>query len=208
MERGFFITLEGIEGSGKSTQLTKLSEALTKKGYEIVSTREPGGTPFGQKLRDLLVHSKDEIIDPELEVFLFLADRAFHVKNVIQPALWQKKIVLSDRFIDSTMAYQSFGRKLPFLLLDGMNKFATGGLQPDLTLFLDLPVEDALARIEGRENNRMDKESPAFYQTVRKGYYALARKNRRIAVIDAGQPTETVFEKSLAKIEEMLKANA
>lgn len=205
--RGFLITFEGIEGTGKTTQIKKLQHALKNQRYHVTATCEPGGTSFGKKLRHFLVGGRQKKIPAESELFLFLADRAYHVQNLINQALHKRQVVLCDRFIDSTIAYQAFGRNLSKKLLDGMNKLATGGLQPDLTFFLDLPVQAALKRVRKRGNaNRMDRESASFYSSVRKGYYFLARKNARIAIIDATLPPEVIEQEILKKVKTLLES--
>ncbi len=202
--RGLLITFEGIEGSGKTTQLKRLAAALKKQRYPVVSTHEPGGTPLGEKIRTLLVHSKTKI-SPETELFLFVSDRSNHVRNVIIPSLQKKQMVLCDRFTDSTIAYQAFGRSLSQKLLDGMNKLATGGLKPDITFFLDLPVQAGLRRAKSRGAlNRLDRESSTFYARVRKGYYFLARKNSRIVIIDGSQSAEAIHAQILQKVNMLL----
>jgi dTMP kinase len=203
--RGLLITFEGTEGSGKTTQMQKLYTALKMEKYDTIITHEPGGTPLGEKIRHMLVNSKDGSISPETELFLFLADRAHHVKNVIVATLRKKQIVLCDRFTDSTIAYQAFGRNLPEKLLDAMNKVATGGLEPDLTFFLDIPVEQGLERIRKRgKRNRLDRETKVFYSKVRRGYYSLARKNLRFAILDASASPEEIHRTIIQKVSRLL----
>lgn len=205
IKRGFFITFEGIEGSGKTTQLDDLERALKKDKRLVLKTLEPGGGPHGKTIRQLLVGSTRHPIPPETELFLFLADRAQHVRDVIAPALRKKQIVLSDRFADSTIAYQAYGRSLPVKLLEGMNKLATGGLQPDLTFFLDVPVKDGLKRVGARgKKNRLDKEAVAFYERVRRGYYFLARYNKKIVILDGLQSREALRKRILDEVRKLI----
>jgi dTMP kinase len=208
-KRGFFITFEGIEGAGKTTQLEKIYRALRRKNIPTVKTFEPGDGIFGKKIRSLVVGNFKNKIGIETELFLFLSDRAQHVKDVILPSLRKGKIVLCDRFTDSTMAYQGFGRGLPIQLLEGMNKLATGGLKPDLTFFLDLPVKEGLKRIKKRgSKNRLDREALSFYERVRQGYYRLARyNNKRMKILNALTPSEKLHEQILAMVNALLKGN-
>jgi dTMP kinase len=192
---GFFITLEGGEGSGKTTQAPRLSRLLTDTGHQVVLTREPGGTPAAEQLRQVLLGSSVETIAPETEALLMLAARRQHVDQVIKPALKQGMIVLCDRFSDSTMAYQGYGRGLDLTLLRRMNDWATGGLVPDLTLLFDVPIAIGLKRRKGQAatQNRLDRETERFHRKVRAGFLALAKRDpRRITVIDARQPLDAV----------------
>jgi len=199
--RGLFITLEGVEGCGKSTQAKKLAARLRKSGYRVVETREPGGTPFAERIRTLLLEASREPIAAECEAHLIYAGRSQHVARVIRPALQQGAVVLCDRFSDSTLAYQGYGRQLDLKTLETLNHIATGHVSPDLTLLLDLPVSIGLARRRrGRHLNRLDRESRQFHQRVRKGYLELAaRFPRRIKVIDGNMDPETV-EEEIAKV--------
>lgn len=181
--RGFFITLEGPEGAGKSTQARLLADALRSAGYEVVVTAEPGGDPVAQEIRTILLHSKSAIV-PEAELLLYLASRAQHVRHVVLPALESGAIVVSDRYADSSFAYQGYARGIDLDTLRKLNDFATGGLTPDLTILLDIPVEDGLERQQDR--NRFEAESVEFHQKVRAGFLELAeREPERWAVIDA-----------------------
>jgi dTMP kinase len=193
---GLFLTLEGPEGSGKSTQIRFLATVLRKAGFSVTSTREPGGTALAEAIRKtLLSASSKEPILPETEALLVLAARSQHVAHVIRPALNQRSIVLCDRFADSTFAYQGFGRGLSLTWLQSANRAATGGLMPDLTLLLDIPVPIGLARRRhARGNrNRLDRESAKFHERVRRGFLRLAsRAPGRIKVINAHQPVDAV----------------
>ncbi len=183
-----FITLEGPEGSGKTSQLPDLAAYLRDAGYEVVVTREPGGTAVGDQIREILMNLNNVSIVPRTEILLFLAARAQHVEERIRPALADGKIVLCDRFGDSTLAYQGFGHKTDLETLQALLKFSTAGLKPDLTLLVDVPVEIGMAR--KRENsaewNRLDAYELAFHERVRQGYFALAEAEpERWLTIDA-----------------------
>ncbi|MEN9249101.1 MAG: dTMP kinase [Gloeomargarita sp. GXS_bins_116] len=189
---GWFISLEGIEGAGKSTQMQRLAAWFRGQGRRVLTTAEPGGTPLGQSLRPLLLHRR---LPSRVELLLYAADRAAHVTDVLQPALEQYDIVLCDRYVDSTVAYQGYGRGLDLQLIDQVNAIATGGLLPDLTLWLDVPVTVGLQRARGRGPlNTIEQETLAFHERVRQGYQALAAQHpQRIYRIDATPPSETVF---------------
>ena len=194
--RGLFFTLEGPEGSGKSTQILLLASELRKAGYIVVCTREPGGTRMAEAIRNtLLSATSKETITPEAEALLVLAARSQHVVHKIQPALARGSIVLCDRFADSTFAYQGFGRRLSLSWLASANRAATRGLTPHLTLLLDIPVSIGLARrrrAHGHQN-RLDRETAKFHQRVRRGFLVLAsRTPRRIKVVNANRPVEIV----------------
>jgi dTMP kinase len=193
---GLFVTFEGPEGSGKSTQLQYLDAALRKAGFPVTTTREPGGTKIAEAVRrTLLSPASDEKMSPETEALLVLAARSQHVAHLIQPALNRGSIVLCDRFADSTFAYQGFGRGLSLSWLRTVNRAAAGGLAPHLTLLLDVPPSIGLTRrARARGNsNRLDRESLKFHQRVRKGFLMLAsRARQRIKVINADRPVQVV----------------
>lgn len=170
-----FITFEGPEGSGKSTQITLLAEFLRQQGFEVLETREPGGSDIGDQIRDVLHDVGNDKMTSAAEILLYSASRAQLVREIIQPALAEGTIVLCDRYADSTLAYQGYGRGLNLDDLAYITRFATGGLQPDLTLLLDIDVERGLARRKngGDEMNRLDLEAVAFHQRVRQGYQQL-----------------------------------
>jgi dTMP kinase len=204
--QGLFITFEGIEGSGKTTQIERLAARLRDLGRGVVATREPGGTDLGEELRKLVLTPRPNEIDPKAELFLYLASRVQHVRDVIRPALAEGKIVLCDRFTDATLAYQGAGRGLPRPLLESATRFAAGGVTPRLTVLLDLPVAEGLARMRGRgPANRLDGEAIAFHERVRRGYLALARRApRRIAVIPAGGAIEAIEAAIWRRVERLL----
>jgi len=185
--RGLFITFEGIEGSGKSTQLQLLASRLRLKGYTVTTTREPGGTEMGDKIRELLLDVRHTDLLPKAELLLYLAGRSQHLHTIIRPQLASGIILLCDRFSDATIAYQGFGRRLMSPEFERIVRFAADGLQPDLTILLDLDPDTALARVSGRgETNRLDRETMDFHTQVRRGYRTLARRYpRRIKIVDA-----------------------
>lgn len=191
--RGFFITLEGPEGAGKSTQARLLADAIRKAGYEVVVTAEPGGDPVAQEIRTILLHSKDAIV-PEAELLLYLASRAQHVRHVVRPALESGAVVISDRYADSSFAYQGYARGIDIPTLRKLNEFATGGLIPDLTILLDIPVEFGLERQQDR--NRFEAESVEFHRKVRAGFLELASvEPDRWVVMDAQGSVEDVAQR-------------
>jgi dTMP kinase len=190
-----FITLEGSEGAGKSTQIADLADYLRGQGYSVLLTREPGGTPIGEQIRAVLWNSSNADMSKRAEILLFQAARAQLVERVIRPALERGEIVLCDRYADSTLAYQGYGYHLFELdTLKELIRFATGGLQPDLTLLLDLDVEVGLGRrAKGGESNRLDQLEMEIYQRVREGYLEMAQEDPgRWVLVDASKPPEQV----------------
>jgi dTMP kinase len=188
MPRAPLITFEGVEGAGKTTLAQHLADWLRAQGVSVRLTREPGGSPLGEHLRPLLLH---EPLDAWAELFLFLADRRQHTLQVILPALEQGAWVLCDRYADSTLVYQGYGRGLDIALIRRLNALATGDLTPDLTVLIDLPVEDALARANAP--NRFEAETLAFHTRIREGYLQLAcAEPRRFLVLDGLQPLEAL----------------
>ena len=198
--RGVFISFEGGEGCGKSTQIRRLGERLESLGYSILLTREPGGTEIGEQLRQLLQFSKaGEAMTPETELLLFAASRAQLVREKIAPALAEGRIVLADRFLDSTTVYQGVARRLDPARVAEINQFAVGDYVPDLTFVLDLDTALARGRLLGRATpqgvpDRMENQPAAFYEAVREGYLRLARETPdRVRLLDASQPEEEIF---------------
>jgi dTMP kinase len=193
---GVFITLEGIDGCGKSTQLRLLSGELRVRGLEVITTREPGGTTLGQKLRAALLDVQEQV-DPLAELLVFAADRAQHVRTLLSPALAANKVVLSDRYADATVAYQGSGRGFKPELIKEIVQLATGGLTPDLTLLFDLTVAESAVRtrrrVEAKHSDRLDSEAVEFHERVREAYLEIAKANpNRVRVIDArGSVQET-----------------
>ena len=190
-----FITLEGPDGSGKTTQARLLAEWLRKQGYDVVLTREPGGTHIGDQIRAVLHDPRNTEMDARTEILLYSASRAQHVAQRIRPTLAAGKIVISDRYADSTLAYQGYGRGLDLEILRAITAFATGGLTPDLTLYLDVAPQEGLQRrrLGGEEWNRLDAEALEFHRRVRAGYMELVRQEpERWAVIDGARSVEEV----------------
>jgi dTMP kinase len=192
-----FITLEGPEGSGKTAHIPSLEEHLREHGYEVVITREPGGTPIGDEIRNTLLRLGNEAMHPTTEILLFQASRAQHVEELIRPALAEGKIVLCDRFADSTMAYQGYGHQTDLETLGQIIRFATGGLQPDLTVLLDVDIEIGLSRRSAGSGkwDRLDAMAEAFHRRVRTGYLEMAAADpERWAIVDASQPLDEVCD--------------
>ncbi|MEL7675649.1 MAG: dTMP kinase [Chloroflexota bacterium] len=189
-----FVTFEGPDGSGKTTQIPLLADYLRAEGYTVFATREPGGTPIGDQIRAVLHDLKNAEMHPHTEILLYAASRAQLVAEAIRPRLARGEIVICDRYADSTLAYQGYGRGLDLATLRQILAFATGGLQPDLTIYLDLPAEEGLARREqashdGAEWNRLDAETLEFHRRVRAGYQALIAEEpaRWVCISGAGE---------------------
>jgi len=196
----FFITFEGIEGCGKTTQIGLLARNLTARGHRVTVTREPGGCPIADQVRGILLNANNSAMAPLTELFLYAAARAQHVAEVVLPALQRGEVVLCDRFTDATVAYQGYGRGLDRTIIDELNRLAAGSTRPDLTLLVDCPVETGLGRAMARINNstgareeRFELESLQFHRKVRDGYLKLAEHEpQRFAIIDgAGSIGET-----------------
>lgn len=202
LSRGIFISLEGIEGCGKSTQAELLANKLKHVGYRVKLTREPGGTSLGNAVRRILLNSKRHRIQPLSELLLYLVSRHQHVEEVIKRFLEKKYIVITDRFSDSSIVYQGYGRMLGVELVRRLNTIATGGLKPDLTIILDCPVRTGLVRVMNqREPDRIERENTVFHERVRQGYLELAKKERgRIVVIDGRKNKESIQEEILSII--------
>src|SRR5215468_1672753 len=191
--RGMLVTLEGVEGSGKSTQAIRLAESLRAKGLDVVLTREPDGTPMGAALRTLF-EADGPPPAPLSQVFLFMAARQQHVHTVIHPALSRGAMVLSDRYADATMAYQGYGLGVDLETIRDLNALATGGLTPDLTLLLDLDPLVGMTRIRDRRLDAFEKMDLTFHRQVRDGYLEIARtEKRRVVVLDASQSPDALF---------------
>lgn len=189
---------------GKTTQVELLAGSFRDRGCSVLVTREPGGTAVAETIRRLLLAPAGEVLEPVTEALLYAAARAQHVARKIAPALAAGRLVISDRFGDATLAYQGYGRGYNINMLAELNVLATGGLKPDLTILLDMPVEQALARIK-RPVDRMEGEGREFFRRVRRGYLELAARDpRRYCIIDAGQALMTVHERVLAAVEEKI----
>ena len=207
--KGLFITFEGTEGSGKTTQIAALAERLRGLGHTVRTLREPGGTAIGEEIRHTLKHSEaNRNMTPETELLLMNASRAQLVREIIQPALAAGEIVLCDRFDDSTIAYQAYGRGLDLKQVKQAIAIATGGLRPDLTLLLLVPVSVSEARRRGRslERDRIEEADRAFFERVEKGYEAIAAaQKRRVRSIDSTTPPEAVSKQIWAAVEPLLR---
>ena len=208
MVNGTLISFEGPEGAGKSSILEAILPLLEEKGIPYITTREPGGVDIAEKIRQVILDPDHTSMDAKTELLLYIASRRQHLVERVLPALAVGKVVLMDRFIDSSVAYQGYGRGLSVEAIEWLNQFATDGLKPDLTLYFDLDVEEGLARIarnHEREVNRLDLEGLELHQKVRQGYLALAEKEpERIVKIDASQPFEAVLADVLTILEKRL----
>lgn len=201
--KGLFITIEGVEGSGKTTQIDLLKTALKKRGFKVLITREPGGTKISDQIREILLSQKNRRMVPLCELFLYEASRAQHVEEVILPALKKGKIVISDRFYDATWVYQGYGRGISRKSIEKLNLFATRGLEPDLTIVIDCPIDKGLTRIRSHRKNldRLERERHSFHERVRRGYLKLASLDpRRVKVIDGNRKPKEVHQDILRQI--------
>ena len=206
-KRGIFITFEGGEGCGKSTQIARLADALKHAGRDFILTREPGGTAVGEQIRYVLQYSKEsDNMTPEAELLLFAASRAQLVREVIQPALDRGQVVISDRFLDSTTVYQGAARSNPPEAVEAINQFAVNGLLPDVTFVFDLDVAIGRARLQkraGAVHDRMESQPGEFYKAVRQGYLTLARSQpARFILLDAAGSPDEVYAELIAKLTE------
>lgn len=206
MSRGVFITLEGGDGSGKTTQADLLREWLTGEGRTVVRTREPGGTEVGVEIREIVLHHRGDIA-PRAEALLYAADRAHHVATVVRPALERGDVVIQDRYIDSSVAYQGAGRVLDAEAVRGLSEWATDGLVPDLTILLDLDAEAARGRLDEARTrfDRLEAEASEFHDRVRAAYLALAESEPdRFLVVDAARPVEEIAEVVRTRVAQLL----
>lgn len=206
MARGRFITIEGIEGVGKSTNIAVIVERIEAAGHEVLTTREPGGTPFAEDIREILMNRGDEPVPEIAEVLLMFAARSFNVNNVIVPALEAGTWVVCDRFTDSSRAYQGGGRGIPMAVIDSMADWVHGDTWPDLTILLDAPVDVGMARAGSRSApDRIEKEQHDFFERVRDCYLALAAAEpERFAVVDTTANLDTVKREVVALVESLL----
>ncbi len=199
MKKGLFITFEGADGCGKTTQMKLLAEYLEQKGIDVVLTREPGGKGLGEKVREILLNYEGPVSD-RCESFLFLADRAQNIDIIVKPAVEEGKIVLCDRHIDSTVAYQGYGRGLDIKRINMLNDIATNGQKPDLTFVFDIDVETSMQRI-GKEKDRMESAGIDFHNRVRQGYLELAKQEpQRIKVLDATKSINEIRQEVISLI--------
>jgi dTMP kinase len=216
VKRGLFITLEGIDGCGKTTQSQRLARSLEDRGLEVVLTRQPGGTRVGERVREILLANTSVGLVPLAEMLLYAADRAQHVNELIKPSLEAGRIVISDRYIDSTVAFQGYGRGLDLEMINKLNHLATSGLNPDLTILLSVTPEAARARFDSRHSKddthkgmtRFEEESMDFHERVRAGYESLAKTHpQRICVVDASGTREETQEKVIAVVMSRIDSN-
>lgn len=208
---GFFVSFEGVEGGGKTTQVTLLAEALRAQGREVVVTREPGGTEVGQVLRRILLEPSTTPLASEAELLLMLADRAQHVQEIILPELRANKVVISDRFLDSTISYQGYGRGIALETLERLNAFVCGECLPALTLILDLPVTTGLQRANERrgvvsQTDTFEAQAVDFHERVRAGFLATAQANpHRVRLINADRPVEVIHQEIVSIVGERME---
>ncbi len=203
MKKGLFITFEGVDGCGKTTQLKLIADYLSNKKIDAIITREPGAKGLGEKLRNILLNY-DGKIAPQCESFLFLADRAQHIEQIVKPAINSGKIVLCDRHTDSTVAYQGYGRGLNIDEIHYLNNLATGGFKPDLTIVFDVDIDTSMSRV-GNEKDRMETSGLEFFNRVRNGYLEIAKQEpERVKVLNAAKSIENVFADSLTLIKPFL----
>lgn len=207
---GLFITMEGTDGAGKTTQINMLRDYLLDKGYNVVCTREPGGTDIGEKIREIILDKNNEKMCNMTEALLYAAARAQHINEVIQPVLNDGGVVISDRFLDSNLVYQGFARSMGERLIKNINKYAVGDLEPDITFFLKLKPEDGIRRKkEQAELDRMELESFNFHQRVYDGYVSLSRKNKdRIKTVDATRSVEDIHRIIVHLVEKFIESRS
>lgn len=206
---GLFITMEGTDGAGKTTQINMLRDYLEGKGLKVICTREPGGTDIGEKIREVILDKNNTNMSSLTEALLYAAARAQHVSEVIRPALDEGDVVISDRFLDSNLVYQGFARSMGERLIKNINKYALGDLEPDITFFLKLRPEDGILRKRNQaELDRMERENMNFHQRVYDGYVSLSRKNRaRIKTIDAKKSVEDIHSAIVAGVEAFIEGH-
>lgn len=204
--KGIFITFEGIEGCGKSTQAKLLAEYLQKRGIEVLSTREPGGPKISEEIREILLSNANDEMIPRTEVLLYMASRSQHTGEWIIPALKSGKIVISDRYFDSTIAYQGAARKIERKIIDTLTTFATFGLKPDITFLVDLPVEVGLSRIEQNNADRLERESLDFHRKVRAGFLKIAEQEKdRYIILNGADTVNEIHREIIKKIDEKIR---
>ncbi|MED3833814.1 dTMP kinase [Peribacillus frigoritolerans] len=208
MKRGIFMTMEGPEGAGKTTITQMLGKALQQEGYQVLLTREPGGVPISEQIREVILNKDNTAMDSRTEALLYAAARRQHLVEVVMPELERGGIVLCDRFIDSSLAYQGYARGLDIEEVYNINKFAIGDMMPDATLFFDIDPEEGLRRIQSngeREVNRLDLEALDFHKKVCEGYqFIINRWKERFIIVDAGRSIDEVFEETKAGLLDFL----
>ena len=201
MTHGLFIVFEGGDGAGKSTQVTLLRDALCREGRQVTVTRQPGGTPLGQQIRDLVLHG--EHVSPRAEALLFAADKAHHVETLIRPALQRGDVVISDRYTDSSVAYQGAGRALGAQEVHDLNMWAVEDLVPDLTVVVDISAAEGRRR-RGDVHDRLESEEDTFHEAIRQHFLAMARGNpQRYLVVDGTQPPEQIHAEVMGRLEQL-----
>ncbi len=209
MSRGLFITFEGIDGCGKSTQLLRVAEKLRAQGYVVVVTREPGGTPISEKIREILISPQNSEMCSQTELLLYLAARAQHVQQTIRPAIERGELVLCDRFQEATFAYQGYGRGLELEFLKNINEFATSGVSPDCTFIFDISVELSKLRLSriGKGQDRLESAGDAFFGRIREGYLAAASANpEKIRLLDGSRGLEELTDEVYRMLSGMLQS--
>jgi len=211
MRNGCFITFEGSDGCGKSTQAKLLAEYLTSMDYEVVLTREPGGTPLAENIRQVILTPTAETLHPMTEILLYAASRAQHVEELIKPALAAGKVVICDRFIDSSLAYQGYGLGRDLQMVSEINLAAVGAVLPDLTIVIDITVEEALERAisrSGQIQDRIESRDLQFHQRVRQGFLELAKDNPRMKVLEAsGKSIEQIHSEVINQVQPVISSN-
>ena len=207
-DRGLFITFEGTDGAGKTTQIQRLKADLRQTGYDVCLTREPGGTPISEQIRDMLLNPDHSEMTATTELLLYAASRAQHVSEVIKPALEAGKVVISSRFADAMVVYQGYGRGLDLERINHLNRIATDGVTPDVTFVLDLPVEIGLQRVQNSRGglDRLEREKIEFHRRLREGYQILAKQEpQRLKIIDSQVNSEQVYAQIQAIIQPLLQ---
>lgn len=204
--RGLFISMEGPDGSGKTTQIEKLKEYFSNKGYEVVITREPGGTQISEEIRNIILDVKNEALSDMTEALLYAASRAQHVEEKIKPALENGKIVISDRFVDSSIVYQGYARGIGIDIVESINNFAIQGFMPDITFFFDIEPEFAMKRKAKQKSlDRLEQEHILFHNKVYEGYKILLKRYpKRIKSIDARQSIDNIYEQIMKEVTNLL----
>jgi len=204
---GILITFEGIEGAGKSTQIAQLDEALIKEEIPHLMTREPGGSPIGEQIREIILDKRNHMMSPKTELLLYLSSRAQHMKEVIEPALMDNQIVITDRFSDATLAYQGYGRGEDLEKIKVWNHYLIDNKEPQITFLLDIDVSTGLSRVANRKNeNRLDQEALAFHQRVREGYLILAKENpRRIHILSGAKKSDVLHQEVMEILRPLLE---
>ena len=207
-DRGLFITFEGTDGAGKTTQIERLTADLRQTGYDVCLTREPGGTPISEQIREMLLNPDHSEMAATTELLLYAASRAQHVSEVIKPALEAGKVVISSRFADAMVVYQGYGRGLDLERISRLNRIATDGITPDVTFVLDLPVEIGLQRVQSSRGglDRLEREKIEFHRRLREGYQTIARQEpQRLKIIDAQVSPEQVYTQIQEAIQPLLQ---